>query len=419
MSRPTLLAPFRVRSYRFQWPADQLVSWAFEMETLILGWYVLVETGSVVMLTIYASMLYVGTLIAPMLGVLSDRIGHRIMLACMRAVYAGVAATFMILAFTSLLSPYLVFALAAVSGIVRPSDLGLRGAMIAETMPPAHLTAAMGISRTTSDTARILGALVGAGLATSFGIGPAYVIVTAFYATGAILTLFASAPRADSAGLPPVAEPVVSSSPWRDLREGIVHIWNTPALLAMIWYAFLFNLTTFPLTQGLLPYVAKDIYLVDQTGLGYLVASIALGALTGALLMSQSSIHVSLTRVMIVSAVVWHVLLLIFGQMQTMTGGIVMLLVVGFAQSLTMVSHSVILLQLAGPRFRGRALGVRMMAIYSLPLGLLAAGVLIGWIGYPATVALYAVVGLVLTIVSAVYWRAYLWSPRPLHDTLH
>ena len=41
------LAPFRIRSYRFQWPADLLVSWAFEMETLILGWYVLVETGSV------------------------------------------------------------------------------------------------------------------------------------------------------------------------------------------------------------------------------------------------------------------------------------------------------------------------------------------------------------------------------------
>ena len=32
---------------RFQWPADLLMSWAFEMETLILGWYVLVETGSV------------------------------------------------------------------------------------------------------------------------------------------------------------------------------------------------------------------------------------------------------------------------------------------------------------------------------------------------------------------------------------
>ena len=46
-TRPSALAPFRIRNYRFQWPADLLTSWAFEMETLILGWYVLVETGAV------------------------------------------------------------------------------------------------------------------------------------------------------------------------------------------------------------------------------------------------------------------------------------------------------------------------------------------------------------------------------------
>ena len=45
------LAPFRIRSFRFQWPADVLTSWAFEMEALVLGWYILVETGSVVLLT--------------------------------------------------------------------------------------------------------------------------------------------------------------------------------------------------------------------------------------------------------------------------------------------------------------------------------------------------------------------------------
>src|SRR3954453_16948321 len=52
-ARPSALAPFRIRNYRFQWPADLLTSWAFEMETLILGWYVLVETGSVLLLTLF------------------------------------------------------------------------------------------------------------------------------------------------------------------------------------------------------------------------------------------------------------------------------------------------------------------------------------------------------------------------------
>ncbi|HTP96695.1 MAG TPA: hypothetical protein VMK05_12660, partial [Burkholderiales bacterium] len=91
----TPLTPFRVRSFRFQWPADLATSWAFEMETLILGWYVLVETGSVLLLTLFASLLYLGTLIAPMFGVVGDRIGHRAVLCAMRAFYAVLAATLM------------------------------------------------------------------------------------------------------------------------------------------------------------------------------------------------------------------------------------------------------------------------------------------------------------------------------------
>jgi hypothetical protein len=55
-------AAFRVRSFRFQWSADLLTSWALEMETLILGWYVMVHTGSVLWLTAFGSLQFLGTL---------------------------------------------------------------------------------------------------------------------------------------------------------------------------------------------------------------------------------------------------------------------------------------------------------------------------------------------------------------------
>ena len=109
MSRHSALAPFHIRSFRFQWPADLLTSWAFEMEALVLGWYILVETGSVVLLTVVGALQFGGTLIAPMFGVASDRIGHRNLLSGMRAVYATVAAALMTLAFAGVLNPLLVF----------------------------------------------------------------------------------------------------------------------------------------------------------------------------------------------------------------------------------------------------------------------------------------------------------------------
>jgi len=63
-----MLAPFQVRSFRFQWPADLLTSWGIEMENLVLGWYILVETGSVLALTLFWALQYLGTLLAPVFG---------------------------------------------------------------------------------------------------------------------------------------------------------------------------------------------------------------------------------------------------------------------------------------------------------------------------------------------------------------
>jgi MFS family permease len=413
MPLPSALAPFRIRSYRFQWPADLLVSWAFEMETLILGWYVLVETGSVLLLTIYGALLYGGTLIAPMLGVASDRIGHRNMLSGMRAIYAGVAAVLMLLAFAGVLDPLLVLVLAAVSGLVRPSDMGLRGALIADRMPANLLTGAMSFSRTTSDIARITGALSGAGLFAAFGVGPAYIAITILYALGSLLTWCAMPAKSESEAPTVAAEVAGSGSTWTDLREGILYIWNTPSLLAIVWLALLFNFTAFPLTNGLLPYVAKEIYLTDQTGLGYLVAAIGFGALLGALVMTWFSAEVNLSKLMFVSAVIWHVLILIFIQMGALKGGVVMLFLCGVAQSLTMVCHTVILLRSASQRFRGRVLGVRMLAIYSLPLGLLIAGTLIERIGFRWSASMFAGTGLFFTIIIGVKWRACFWQAPP------
>src|SRR5438477_5419577 len=92
IARVPALAPFRVRSFRFQWPADLLASWAFEMEGVILGWFVLVSTGSVLALAVFGSLQFLGTLISPFFGMAGDRIGNRKLLGLMRLPYVVVDA---------------------------------------------------------------------------------------------------------------------------------------------------------------------------------------------------------------------------------------------------------------------------------------------------------------------------------------
>ena len=55
---------------------------------------------------------------------------------------------------------------------------------------------------------------------------------------------------------------------------------------------------------------------------------------------------------------------------------------------------SVLLLHSAGERFRGRVMGVRMLAIYGVPIGLLVAGGLIEQIGFAETARSIALIGI-------------------------
>jgi predicted MFS family arabinose efflux permease len=406
--RASTLAPFEVRSFRYQWPADLATSWAFEMEVIILGWYILVETQSVFMLTVWASLQYIGTLIAPLFGVAGDRLGHRRLVAGMRTVYACCAATLMTLAFTGLVAPAAVLVVATVMGLVRPSDIGMRQALVAETMPPGRLIGAMGVQRTTLDSARVAGALSGAGLFALIGMGPTYVVVTVLYAISVFLTLKAGAyvePAPARAGPEPVR-----LSPWRELKEGIAYVWNTPLLLAIMCLAVLLNMTTFPMMNHLLPYVAKEVYVADQKMLGYLVAGGALGAMVTSLLLSRLAHRIRAGRVSIIGTLMWYAALIAFAWQPGPWTGIPLLMLAGCAQSVSQVPSHAVLLRNSDERFRGRIMGIRMLAIYGNVPGLLLFGPVVAALGFPATATLYCGVGVAITICLCAYWRAALWQ---------
>lgn len=404
-ARAALTAPFAVRSFRFQWPADLLTAWAFEMETVILGWYVLVATDSVFLLTVFASLQFLGTLLAPMFGVIADRIGRRVMLCGLRAAFLVLAGGLMTLGLFDLLGVQAVFAIAFLAGLLKPADLVMRNALIGDTMPAKLLMNAMGVARTTTDSARIAGALIGAGLFATFGLGPSYAFIAAFYALSLALTFGVSKlppPRAEPSRAP-------RPSPWRDLTEGLAYVWNTPRLLALMWLAFLVNLTAFPISHGLLPFIARDVYGVDATGLGHMVAAQAAGALAGSLALAISARVRRPLRVSVVNILLWYVALLVFGQVDAMAAGLGLLFVIGAVQSFSMVAMSVALLATAQPAFRARVMGARMLAVYGLPIGLMASGALIDWLGFALTVGLYCTLGIAGSIWIAIRWRDALW----------
>jgi len=403
-ARVGALAPFRVRSFRFQWPADLATSWAFEMEALILGWYVLSVTGSVQLLVVVAALAWLGSLFSPFFGVVGDRIGVRTLLCITRGAYALLAALLAALTLSGLLAPWHVLVIAAIAGLMRPSDMAMRHVLVGQTMRPEMLMGALGISRTTSDTARVAGALTGTGGVALIGMGPAYVVVAGIYVTAFLLTL-------GVAGSPPRAARAQAEAEklFTGLKQGVHYVWTKPDLLGAFSVAFLVNLLAYPFFLGLLPYVAKDVYGMGQSGLGYLAGAFATGALAGSLVVSANRLPLRAARVMLLSGALWFVAIILFGEIQSVGVGLVLLIVTGFVQSFCLTPLAAVMLRASSEEMRGRVMGIRMLAIWGLPLGLLAAGPVIAHLGFSATTLIYAGLGLAATIAIGYRWRRALW----------
>lgn len=400
----TAFSPFAVRSFRFQWSADLMTSCAFEMENVLLGWYIVVKTQSVLMVTLYGTMQFLGTLIAPFFGLAGDRIGQRTVICAIRSCFVVLASLGTLLALTDHLSPELVLVIAGLGGLVRPSDTGIRNVLIAEAVPSEILMRAISLSRITQDSARAAGALASGAIVFVLGMKVAYPVAVGFYALGALLSLGVGVPRPKRTG------PAPRLSPFGDLRDAARAVWQHPQQLAAMIMAFALNMTAFPFTLGLLPYVARDVYGTTQAGLGYMVAAVACGSMLASVIMTARAEVLSPARTMLVCSLVWHALLIVYGQVHGLAGGLVMLGLIGLAQMLCMLPLSLLLLRSAPVALRGRIMGMRTLAVYGLPIGLLCSGPLIDGLGFPLTATLYGIAGTAATVAVLLRWRDNLWS---------
>ena len=369
------------------------------METLILGWFVLVTTDSPFLLAAFAALTFSGTLLSPFFGVLADRVDRRTILIILRVIYGCLASVILLLALVGTVQPWQVFVVSGIAGLVRPSDFAVKFALIADIVPARELPNAMGVSRATMDSARIFGALLGAGLFSTLGIGAAYGAVVGLYLVSVMLAFRISPIPHRDAGY---------AKPWTDLKLGFSYIRRNETIVAIMALAFLANFTGFPMIRGLLPALARDVYGMDETGLAQLIALLAIGALVGSLATATILRVKNPARMMVIWMVIWHLFILLLGLFSEPLAAGIVITVIGLAQSFAMIPMAVLLLNITEEGYRGRVSGVRILAVYGMPMGLLTGGALIEWLGIPTTTVIFGLTGILTTLFISARWRTIL-----------
>jgi len=172
--------------------------------------------------------------------------------------------------------------------------------------------------------------------------------------------------------------------------------------------AFLVNLTALPLSLGLMPVYARDALGASSTGLGQLLAANAVGGFTGSVAIAVLPNFRRPGAVILVASLSWHTLILAVTRVRWFGPSLPVLWAAGIAQSFTMVTMTVALLSVTSPELRGRVNGVRSMAVYGLPIGLLATGGLADVLGITTAMAISGAVGIFFTLLVTVRFRG-LW----------
>jgi MFS family permease len=196
----------------------------------------------------------------------------------------------------------------------------------------------------------------------------------------------------------------------KSLAQALRYVWSKDDLLGAFGIAFLVNLLAFPFFLGLLPFVAKDVYGIGQAGLGYLATAFWSGALIGSLAVGANRLPLRAARVMLWTGAAWFATILLFGQTTSVAPGLALLFAAGFVQSFCLTPLAAVMLRGSSDEMRGSVMGIRMLAIWGLPLGLVASGPIIEHLGYTACTLIYGGVGLAATFAIGYRWRQALWD---------
>lgn len=363
------LAALRRRPFRVFWTGQLLAAVGISMQSVSLPWLVLALGGSAVDVGLVVALQYVPVFVlAPLSGVVADRLDKRRLLLGLHATSMAISTVLFVLAAGEGLAHGHLLVLAALLGIVNALEMPVRQSFLAELVPGREIRSAIALTMTGFNAARMVGpALAGVVIATvgvwaNFGIN----------AITALAVLAALATMGRTVAMPSVA--VASAGVRESLREGMAYARRTPSVR---WPLLLLGgVATLGMNfQVLLPLLARDRLGLGGEGYGLLFAALGLGSLIG-------SVAVTLVRpaswlpLMLRGGAVFLGFELLLGLAPTLLIATPLVVGMGACAMLMVTAINLTIQERVAHRLRGRVMSLYVTVFAgSVPTGGLLAGI--------------------------------------------
>ncbi len=393
----------RNRDFRTLWIGNLSSSFAMNMQQIARGWLIYALTESAMALTwVTLSFMIPQVGFALFGGVLADRMRKRTIIAVAQGVNCVATLVMAWIILTGRVDFWAFIWFGIVNGTVLALSMPARQAFIPEIVGEQRLFNAMALNTASWNLSRILGpalaglliAMFAAGNTSStFGVGIVYLVIAALYLLAVGSALRVGLPGAPRAG-------AGDANPFADVAEGLGYVWRDRAVFGLIMMSILPFLFGMPMIT-LLPAFNHDVLGGGPDALGYINATMGIGAIIGSLVLAPLGDAHNKGHWQFAMCMAWGVFICVFSLTSEFLLALATVALVGFASSVFMsMNRSLIQLRIS-QQMRGRVMSIDMMSHGLMPLGILP----IGWISdhYGIRNGLLAA-GAILAVMSVVMW---------------
>ena len=377
-------------NFRKLWISDLLLGFASNIEILIIPWIIITKTNSGLVLGLYGASRYFSTIFAPVFGGIIDGFNKKHTLILSRAYMLIHSLIFMVLSFQDILSVTNIVVISFFYGMAHNFDRISRESLTQIIISRKNLTNAAALISTTYDVSKIIAPLIGAAIYYAYGVTIAYILVGILYLL-AVFMIFAVK----------INKMIKDkkSSIYNELVDGIKYLMNDRILISLMLFAALANLTTLTLTNAFLPFISKDMLNGDANLLAVLISFSAIGSLLGSILMTTGIFRDKPGKILIFFMIIWHVLMITTSLFPVKTIMFVLLILFGSSTAICTILLTMLILTITEKKMIGKIMGIRQLAIFAFPIGLLAGGYMIDQIGLEFSIQAIGFLGLVLSIL--------------------
>ena len=276
-------AALRHREFRLLWAGQAATAMAMWMDQVVRGWLMYELTNSPVQLGLVHGVQAIPILVlSPLAGSVADRYPRKQQVVVAQVLAGVMYAVLALLIITGRIRPWHVYATAFGMAIVQTFHQPARAAMVADAVPPYHLTNAIGLASVVFNVARSTGPALAGVLIATLGTASCYAVQAGFYLVAIVWTL--QLRPTPSAAISGRAAPGASFG--QSIIEGWTFSWRTETVRTGLLITMCASLFIMPFTT-LLPVFARDLLGVGATGQGGLLTAMGLGALCSAVLLAS------------------------------------------------------------------------------------------------------------------------------------